>query len=378
MELSNSTSSKMKIGVLTSSRADYGIYNPLLKLLRDNDEIELHLIVFGMHLMSKYGSTLSLIEKDQFGQIHQVTGMPSSDDVLSVTEGYGDLIKQFGKFWSTNRFDHVICLGDRFEMSAAVQASIPFEVSLAHVHGGETTLGATDNIYRHQITLASKFHFTATDQFRDKVIELIGEKDNVYSVGALSLDGLKEVALPDWKSVCLEYDLPDNPFILITIHPETVGAQKNTQFAKETLRALLEISNRWNLVITMPNADVEGSVYREMLLGLKKKKSEKVHLIENFGREKYFSAMKACDFLLGNTSSGILEAASFGKCVVNIGDRQKGRLQSKNVINVPFNSNEIVKGAINAGQASLFEGKNLYHKENTAINILNILRGAKL
>jgi GDP/UDP-N,N'-diacetylbacillosamine 2-epimerase (hydrolysing) len=369
---------KYRIGVLTSSRADYGIYKPLLSLMKDDDQVDLHLIVFGTHLMKKFGSTVNLIEIDNSGLVLKVYGMPEKDDVSSVSSGYGELAKQFSDFWSEHSFDYVLCLGDRFEMSAAIQASIPFEVKLAHLHGGETTLGATDNIYRHQISLAAKLHFVAAPSFKNRVAEITGSDDNVHCVGALSLSELEDMNLPSWEDICKEFSIPDSPFILMTLHPETVGAEKNVQFAKEAAKAIEALTQQWYFVVTMPNADVQGSVYREMLIELQKNNPNKVHLIENFGKEKYFAAMKASEFLLGNTSSGILEAASFGKYVVNIGDRQKGRLQSPNVLNASFNAAEIIQCVIKVSEMGEYQGANVYYRKNTASKILNILKSAKL
>lgn len=369
---------KLKIGVLTSSRADYGIYKPLLRLLKDDDQVELHLIVFGMHLMKKYGATAKQIEKDRFGIIHHISGMPERDDLLSISSGYGELIKQFSYFWSENSFDYVFCLGDRFEMSAAIQASIPFEVPLVHLHGGETTLGATDNIYRHQITLAAKLHFVAAPLFKKRVSQIIDSEDNIHCVGALSLSELEKMDLPNWEEVCNESSIPNSPFVLVTFHPETVGSEKNTQFSMEAAKAIEALTQKWNFVITMPNADVQGSVYREMLIELQMNYPNKVYLIENFGKEKYFAAMKASEFLLGNTSSGILEAATFGKYVVNVGDRQGGRLQSQNVINASFDASEITQSAIKASEMGEYNGTNLYQQKATAVSILTILKSAKL
>lgn len=369
---------KFKIGVLTSSRADYGIYKPLLSLMKDDNQVELHLIVFGTHLIEKYGSTVNHIEMDDFGSTLRVGGMPDKDDLLSISLGYGELVKQFSTFWSEHSFDYVLCLGDRFEMSAAIQASIPFEVSLAHLHGGETTLGATDNIYRHQITLAAKLHFVAAPSFKNRVMHITGSENNIHCVGALSLSELEHINLPRWEDICKEFSIPNLPFVLVTFHPETVGVKKNIQFAIEAAKAIEALTQHWNFVVTMPNADVQGSVYREMLIKLQNRNPNKVHLIENFGREKYFAAMKTCKFLLGNTSSGILEAASFGKYVVNIGDRQKGRLQSQNILNASFISSDITQCAIKASEMGDYIGANLYYQENTVVNILDILKSVEL
>lgn len=363
---------KKKIGVLTSSRADYGIYQPLLKLLSENKNVDLHILIFGMHLMPKFGSTVTQIEKDKYGTIHEIIGLECGDSKLSIGLSYSKTLEAFTYFWNENYFDIVLALGDRFEMSAAVQSSIPFGVNIAHLHGGETTLGAIDNIYRHQITLASKFHFVSTTSFEMKVKELIKSDKDVYNVGALSLDGLSELNLPEWDSVRLEFGIPKGDFILVTFHPETIGLEKNEEYSREMYSALLSLSVEVNIVVTMPNADILGQVYRDALNNLKTIASDRVSIVESFGKQNYFSAMKSCLCLLGNTSSGILEAASFRKYVVNVGNRQKGRLQSNNVYNVDFNSKDIISATLKCMNRE-FNGENVYVQANTAKKIEKII-----
>jgi GDP/UDP-N,N'-diacetylbacillosamine 2-epimerase (hydrolysing) len=178
----------MKIGVLTSSRADYGIYLTLLNKIKKDNYFELEIIAFGTHLSKSHGFTLNEIEKDKYSKIHCITSFISNDDEQGIATSYALTSLKFADFWEHNKFDLVFCLGDRFEMSAAVQAGIPFNVKFAHIHGGETTLGAIDNIYRHQITLASNLHFTAGQLFSDRVVELIRRNKNVYTVGSLILN----------------------------------------------------------------------------------------------------------------------------------------------------------------------------------------------
>ena len=366
----------LKIGILTSSRADYGIYQPLLKELSKDSEIEIHLIVFGMHLLKKFGYTIKQVISDNYGIIHEVDGMPEDDSVLSIAQGYGVLIQKFSLFWQNKKFDKVVALGDRYEMSAAIQASIPFEIEICHLHGGEITLGATDNIYRHQITLASKYHFVSNYEAKSKVIELIGTTENVYDFGALSLDGIDSIKLPDWEKVANNCGIPEGPFILVTVHPETVESTLNQNYVLELEQSLLHICTDYHLLITMTNADAKGDLYIKMFKRLKNKFQNQIYLIENFGRLNYFSAINNSKMLLGNTSSGILEAASFKRYVVNIGDRQKGRLQSGNVVNVPFRSCEIINAVKDIEKMESFTGANFYSKANTALNIKNILTNA--
>ena len=368
----------MKVAVLTSSRADYGIYTPLLKGFSTDSRFEVEIIAFGMHLLPEYGNTVQRIEEDGFGKIHRVEGFQYGDDPQSVTANYGRLILNFAEFWKNHSYDWVICLGDRFEMSAAVQSGIPFEVKFAHLHGGETTLGVKDDIYRHQISLASALHFTAAEQFAEKLKAITGMSDNIYNVGALSLDGIEKQRFIDWEETRLKFNIPAGEFILITFHPETVGTERNSLYVEEISKALRELKDKYLLVITLPNADAMGSLYRQSFEQMQQEFPERVVLIENFGRNYYFSAMKASAFLLGNTSSGILEAASFGKFAVNVGERQAGRLRSDNVMDVGFDSAEIVKLCKRAAEMDEFRGVNRYAGKNTAESIKEIIYESEL
>lgn len=364
----------MNIGILTSSRADYGIYLPLLNKLKEDNFFNLEIIAFGTHLSKSHGYTLTEIQKDNYNYIHTISSLISNDDEQSIAASYGLTVLKFADFWRLNKYDLVFCLGDRFEMSAAVQAGIPFCIKFAHIHGGETTLGAIDNIYRHQISHVSVLHFTATEKFREKVIQLTGISDNVFTVGSLSLDGIENFK-PIGKQLFFDkFKIPNQDFALITFHPETINTEMNEQFAKEMRTALSQVASKLFLVITMPNADTMGSVYRKEIELLKKEFPEQVLCIENFGKDNYFSAMYYAKILIGNTSSGILEAASFGKYVVNVGDRQKGRAQSKNCIDTAFIKEEISNAIYKALALKTFEGENIYCQSATVQQIIDKLK----
>jgi GDP/UDP-N,N'-diacetylbacillosamine 2-epimerase (hydrolysing) len=364
----------MRIGVLTSSRADFGIYLPLLNLLKLDSIFKLEIIAFGSHLSQNHGFTLSDIESKEFECIHKISSLIANDDEQSISSSYGLTVIKFSDFWQNNKFDLVFCLGDRFEMSAAVQAGIPFGVKFAHIHGGETTLGAIDNIYRHQITLASSVHFTATDLFSIKVKELIGETNEVYNVGALSLDGISKFEPLEKTLFYNKFDLSQNDFALVTFHPETISPDLNKSHANEMRMSLEKLTSFLYLVITMPNADTMGSIFRNEIKKLKKDFPNRVLCIENFGKENYFSAMHYAKLLVGNTSSGILEAASFGKYVVNVGDRQKGRLQSQNIYNATFQCESILAAVNHVLYLGQFKGENLYHKDGSSQRIVDVLK----
>lgn len=364
----------MKIGVLTSSRADYGIYLPLLKKIKQDNFFELEIIAFGTHVSKSHGFTLNEIEKENYSKIHCIASLISNDDEQGIATSYALTALKFADFWQHNKFDVVLCLGDRFEMSAAVQAGIPFNVKFAHLHGGETTLGAIDNIYRHQITLASNLHFTAGELFSDRVIELIGNNKNVYTVGSLSLNEIEKFQPIKRSEFYEKFKLPNKEFALITFHPETVNTEMNQHFASETRKALSQVASKLYLVITMPNADTMGSVFRMEIEQLKNEFSTQVLCIENFGKENYFSAMYYAKLLIGNTSSGIIEAASFGKYVVNVGDRQKGRMQSDNIINTSFNHQDIIEAVEKAIVNNIFTGKNKYYNQHAADLIIHHIK----
>ena len=368
----------MNIAILTSSRADYGIYLPLLQELKKDSFFNLEIIAFGTHLSNKHGFTISDIVKDGYDTIHEINSLVEDDSEKGIAISYGNTVLSFSDFWAVHKFDLVFCLGDRFEMSAAVQASIPFGVRLAHLHGGETTLGAIDNIYRHQITLASQIHFVASDNFLSKVRDIIGSSKAIYNVGALSLDGVKKIILPDWSDVRRLFDIPNKEFILITFHPETLNSSQNKIYIETIYDVLNELCKKYYLVITLSNADTMGSLYRKSSKELKTKNPNNITLIENFGKYNYFAAMKASKILLGNTSSAILEAASFGKFAINVGNRQLGRLRSNNILDVPYNKTLIINAINKIIDESLFTGENKYYKPNTASNIIKIITDNEL
>ena len=333
----------LKIGVLTSSRADYGIYLPLLTAMKNDERFELSIIAFGSHTRPEFGETIDSIYQDSYAEVIAIDNLLVGDSPEIIAKSYGNTVSIFADFWSKrgNSFDWIFCLGDRFEMAAAVNAGIPFQLNFAHFHAGEITLGAIDNIYRHQLTLASQLHFVSLEVNAQKVWELTGEKNTTTVIGSLSL--LNQVNLPllsvsefyeKWK---IDLTIPT---ILITVNPETVNFEKNELYAEITVKALRDLANEFQLVINPPNADTNGSIFRKAFIDLQQE-NEAIIIVENFGSQSYFSCMKHAALLLGNTSSGIIEAASFQKYVINIGDRQKGRFAPENVIDVPFDYNQI-------------------------------------
>lgn len=364
----------MKLGVLTSSRADYGIYLPLLNRLKREPDIDFEIIAFGTHLSRFHGYTLDFIKNDKYHVIHELSSLITNDNEESIATTYGLTVLKFVEFWSKNNFDIVFCLGDRFEMSAAVQAGIPYQIRFAHIHGGETTLGAIDDIYRHQITIASSYHFVTTEVFKNKVERMTGLSENIFNVGSLSLSDIENFKPISKVSFKKKYGLTNQDYILATFHPETVSPQQNIVFAEEMKQALINILSTINVIVTMPNADTLGSVYRAKLHEIKKENPNRIILVENFGKENYFNAIYYAKLLLGNSSSGIIEAASFKKFVINVGDRQKGRIQSQNIINSNFNCTEIVNHTMQTLNKGSYMGTNVYYKGNSVQRIIDVIQ----
>jgi GDP/UDP-N,N'-diacetylbacillosamine 2-epimerase (hydrolysing) len=365
-----------RIAVLTSSRADYGIYLPLLKALKNDPYFGVTIIAFGTHLSPFHGYTLTQILNDGFEVPYQIESMLAGDSGNAISTSMALTSLKFSDFWKNhqNDFDLVFCCGDRYEMFAAVVAGIPFGIKYAHLHGGEKTLGAIDHIFRHSITLASRYHFVSCEGHASRVSELIESEKNIFNVGALSLDNLTTLPLLSKEEFFELFGVDLNkPTILVTVHPESASPEENAAHAEELAKTLLELK-KYQVLISLPNADTDGFVIRRRFLRLPAESENRVSCHENLGSQGYFTAMKYCAFLLGNTSSGIIEAASFQKWVINLGDRQLGRLQSNNTVNIPFKQ-ELFHQAINKiEQNPVYTGTNIYYKENVAGKICSILK----
>ena len=365
----------MRIGILTSSRADFGIYLPLLQQLNSDDSFEVKIIAFGTHLSQFHGYTIDQIKAAGFQVNYTIESMLLTDSSASVATAMGLTNIKFAEFWKEHaaEFDLVFCLGDRYEMFSAVMAGVPFQIKFAHLHGGETTLGAIDNVFRHAITLASKYHFVSTGEYAERVSRLIDNDKNIYNVGALSLDSLidpKLLSVNEFKQKWL-IDLSKKT-ILCTFHPETVNYNKNQHYAVELVTALNKLK-KYQVIITMPNADTAGNIIRKELVE-NFSNSDRVFLIENLGSASYFTAMKYCAFLLGNSSSGIIEAASFAKYVIDIGDRQMGRKHGKNVIHTEIDADKIIEAVTEIEESEILAPQNIYFNNGAAMQIIKILK----
>ncbi len=356
------TPRKLNIGILTSSRADYGIYLPLLRKLKIDGLHSVQLIAFGTHLSKKHGFTIDEILRDGFIVAHKIETTPEEDSAEAITKSMGETMEKFSLLWSkhANDFDVIFCLGDRYEMFAAVASTAPYNLKLAHLHGGETTLGAIDNAFRHSITQFSSIHFTSTEQYAERVRSMIDDKLHVYPVGALGLDHFNQQKMMTHAEIQAKFNIEvDEKTILCTFHPETISPEKNEGYAKEIIETFHQIKSH-RVVITLPNADTSGNTIRS-LFNEAFGHSEKVSLVENLGTAGYLSAMNACAMMFGNSSSGIIEAASLGKYVIDIGDRQKGRAHGDNVIHCEIEKQKMLAAIESIASRPQLSHNNIYY-----------------
>jgi GDP/UDP-N,N'-diacetylbacillosamine 2-epimerase (hydrolysing) len=367
-------SKKISVGVLTSSRADFGIYLPLLKRMREDDTIDLRIVAFGTHVKPAFGETKKDILQNGFSIYAEIDSLSDGDLPVDIANGFARTAQLFGTFWAKEKMDVVFCLGDRFEMAAAVISGLPFQIKFAHIHGGETTLGAIDNAYRHMISHASAYHFVTTEAFKTRLESILDDTKHIAVTGSLSLDNLLSLPLLSKEDFFEKWQIDLNiPSLLVTIHPETVAYEANKNYCAEALSALTSLTAQFQIIITLPNADTMGSIYRNAFVDLGKSNPDKIKIIENFGSQSYFTCMKHCAMLVGNTSSGIIEAASFGRYVINLGERQRGRLAGENIIHLPFDAQEIIAVAQKwAGKE--YSGTNPYFKPNAAATLLDTLK----
>lgn len=355
----------MRVAVLTSSRADYGIYQPLLRKFT-KESVEFELIVFGTHLSEFHGLTYKQILEDGYTIRRKIESLVLGDSSEAISSAMALTAAKFSGVWASleGEYDIVFCLGDRYEMFAAVSAAVPFDITFAHIHGGEETLGAIDNIFRHSITQMADYHFTSTEEYKSRVLNLIGrsEKENetVFNVGALSLDNLLDIELLSTDQLLDEYGIDlAKPSILFTFHPETNSPDTNEGNIKKILQVLEQLQE-YQIIITMPNADTSSNVIRHELAGFISENEERVFAIESFGTRGYFSCMQNVDFVMGNSSSGIIEAASFGKYAIDLGDRQKGRTKGKNVISIGIDQQQMLSAVAQIKESPKPPQDNIY------------------
>jgi len=335
-----------KICVVTGSRADYGLLRPVILGISLDLELELQLVVTGMHLSEEFGSTVAEIEADGFEISHKVPALANSDSPEGIAKSIANGIEGCANAFARLKPDLVVLLGDRFEIFAAASAALVSRLPIAHLHGGEVTAGAFDEAFRHSITKMSQLHFVAHEEYRNRVIQLGENPIHVFKVGALGIGNYKPGEL--LSKIQLEKELGikfKNKNLLITFHPVTL--ENNTAVTQmcELLKAL-ETLDDTTLIFTMPNADTGGLAQMKLIQDFVSRNPHSI-VCMSLGRIKYLSCLQFVDGVVGNSSSGIIEAPSFKIGTIDIGDRQSGRIKADSVINAEPTSASIQAALIN-------------------------------
>jgi len=321
-----------KVCVVTGTRAEYGLLRLLMKKIKESEYLDLQIIVTGAHLSYEFGLTYRTIEKDGFYIDKKVEMLLSSDTEVGITKSMGLGMIGFADALNEVKPDLLIILGDRFEAFVAASAATVAKIPIAHMYGGETTEGAYDEAFRHSITKMSHLHFTSTDVYRNRVIQMGEDPDRVFNVGTTSVDNIKSMKLllrgEFEKSINLKLNIKN---LLITYHSETLSCSSSVEEFQKIL-SVLDALEDVSLIFTEANADNGGRAINEAVNKYVKNNTHKAVVFKTLGELRYLSAMQYVDAVVGNSSSGLTEAPSFRIGTVNIGDRQLGRVRSASVI----------------------------------------------
>ena len=365
-----------KISVVTATRAEYGLLKKFIVALKKEENLEVEVVVTGAHLSEAYGSTYHELDKDGITIDKKIDILVDGASAVAVSKSMGLAIMGFAEYFDVSKPDAVLLLGDRYEILAVACAAMNCRVPIFHLHGGETTEGAIDEAIRHAITKMSYLHFTSTEAYRKRVIQLGESPDRVYNVGAVGVENvLKETKLTKEeleRSIGMKLD---RPYAVVTFHPVTLEGNAELQ-CNELIKAVTAFP-QYKFIITGSNADDGGSVINKIFEDFASK-HDNVYFTLSLGLKRYLSALQYASFMLGNSSSGIIEGPSFGIPTINIGNRQKGRIQADSVINVGTEAKAIIDG-INLAMSEEYRkiAKNTvnpYGDGNTVTKTVSIIR----
>jgi UDP-hydrolysing UDP-N-acetyl-D-glucosamine 2-epimerase len=371
-----------KICVITGSRAEYGLLSGLMAAIKADKELCLQIIATNMHLSPEFGLTYKEIEQDGFVIDKKVEMLLSSDTSNGTTKSVGLATIGFADAYEDLKPDLIVVLGDRYEILAAVTAALFYKIPVAHLHGGEITEGAYDDSIRHAMTKLSHLHFTSTEAYRQRVIQLGEHPDRVFYVGALGVENIKNTKLLSKTDLeeSLGFFLGDKS-LLVTFHPVTLESGTAEQQCENLLDVLAELTD-YSIIFTLPNSDTDGRVIRQLINEFVSVFKNRTIAFTSLGKIRYLSALQYVTAVVGNSSSGIIEVPSFGIPTLNIGDRQKGRIAANSVVHCDTTTNDIKLGveSVLSKEMQLFakNGVNPYQKEDTVVNILEVIRNYPL
>ena len=372
----------VKICVVSGTRAEYGLLFWTMKAIQDNPNFELSVCLTGMHLSPEFGLTYKQIESDGFQIDGKVEMLVSSDTSVGITKSMGLGLIGFADYYERNKPDWILVLGDRFEIFSAVTAAMIARIPIAHCHGGEATEGTIDEAMRHSITKMSHLHFTSTMEYRNRVIQLGEQPKNVFHVGALGIENINRLKLLNKKEFesSIDFKLSSLNF-LVTFHPVTLDDASAEQQFVELLKAISSFKEA-KIIITKPNSDHDGRVIIKLIDDFISKNSDNAISFISLGQLRYLSAIKNCQVIIGNSSSGLIEAPSFKKPTINIGDRQQGRIQAESVISCKPEKKSIIESIKLAlsdeFQLKLQNVENPHGEGNSSIKILEEIQNSSV
>jgi len=372
---------KRTICIITGTRAEYGLLRWVIDGVQKSKKLKLQIIATGMHLSPEFGLTYKEIEKDGYKINKKVEMLISSDSPSGITKSVGIGMIGFSDAIKSLKPDLVLVLGDRFEMFAAVSAAMIARIPVAHCHGGEATEGLIDEPIRHCITKMSQLHFVASQEYKNRVVQLGEQPDRVFLVGGLGIDSINKIQLLNKedleKSIKFKFGKKN---ILVTFHSVTLENSTAEEQMHELLSALRELSST-NIFFTMPNADTDGRIIFKLIEDFVSKNVHSKAFV-SLGQKRYLSMVKYVDAVVGNSSSGLLEVPSFKKATINIGDRQRGRTKAESIINCRPEKKSILE-AIKKAYSNEFHKilkvvKNPYGKGGASKKIVNLVESVSL
>ncbi|MCL2717262.1 MAG: UDP-N-acetylglucosamine 2-epimerase [Lachnospiraceae bacterium] len=367
----------MKICILTATRAEYGLLKPLILALKNEADFAVFVVVTGMHLSPEYGLTYQEIEEDGLEIAEKIPLKMDSDTAEGISQTMASALSSFGTYFMNHKPDMLIVLGDRHETIAVCLAAVNARIPIAHLYGGETTEGAVDEAYRHAITKMSYLHFTSTEAYRNRVIQLGESPGRVFTVGALGIENILSVPLMPFPELekSLSFQLGEI-YAVVTFHPVTLEESTAEEQIGELLKAI-ESFPEMRFIFTKANADADSKIINQKIDQFVPGRSN-CFVTTSLGMRRYLSAVKYSAVVIGNSSSGLIEVPSLGTPTVNIGDRQKGRLQADSIINCPPDADEIIL-AIKKSLTDEFRKKakttvNPYGNGDTAKKIVSVIK----
>lgn len=368
---------KKKITVLTATRAEYGLLRPIIKALMECEEFAVSVVATGAHLSPEFGLTYQEIEKDGIEIDKKIEILLSSDTPVSISKSMGLAMISFAEYFEEKKPEALIVLGDRYETLAVCCAAMNARIPIVHLYGGETTEGAVDEAIRHSISKMSYLHFTSTEEYRNRVIQLGEHPDRVYAVGGIGIENAMKMQLLTKEELqqSIHFSL-DEPYAVVTFHPVTLEEGQAEEQFKEILKAFTK-HKEMKYIITKANADANGRIINKMIDEYVRE-NENCIAFESLGALRYLSALKYASMVIGNSSSGLVEVPSFKIPTINIGDRQKGRLQAESVINCEPIEEEITAAMEKAYQSEFRDIAskvvNPYGDGNTSQKIVKIMK----